>query len=899
MSSGPRDTSRPLGVVPDALSAVALLNELERLYRTGENATVLQHWREASSGQLDLETRARGLTISGMASYDLGDVVESIRALEEAQDLSKSLPLSLQFVTAFALLVRKADFLPAEEVLSGLTHLRQLASSVGNARSLASLHLAVARLEGLCGHYINAHRHLEVARRLIEPYDDVPLRCAVDNVEASLESLGGNLSRARSLAESCLDRGRRAGFARYILGSSTNLAAISTAGGNFRQARQALEFVLSAELVASHIKIGALDCLAQLELAIDRTDDAAKALDACAVAVAKEALPARSWYDLAHQLTRCAYFERLENWRAVIDVVDAADPEVARRQFKAVRTSLLCARARALARLGRHPQAAASLATAVRICPRGAVDPLIVLEATKAVCHAARGDASAAALHADRAVAACRAIGHKQHEAWITRECDIAGRAQSRPARRGLDLTDTAMVMSDIAAMLGAGHSIDLLAHRIAAVLHQTPLASRVHVHSESGRDYLPAPTATWDVEADGSFRLRLRGSDRYVSIHVRGVETIDEISLLKSVADVVQAAVNRTSDTEQEDEDQNFWPRATVAGDDDALFQSPRMIELQKIALRLAATNLPVLITGETGTGKEVLARLIHEGSAVQRGPFVAFNCSSLPRELVESQLFGHRRGAFTGAFDSSPGVIRAAERGTLFLDEIGELELSVQPKFLRFLESGEIHPVGEPRPQRVNVRIVAATNANLEDLAAQGRFRHDLIYRIGVARVALPPLRERKDEIPALAALFLKRYARECHRQGLRLGDDLIAALILHDWPGNIRQLGNEIRRIVALAEDGDVLGPADLAPEIAKHWNVRPPAAAPGTAPGVEIRLDQPLARAMEDLERRFIEHAMAASGGRVADAAQLLGLSRKGLFLKRRRRGLVGDRMSDAG
>ena len=232
------------------------------------------------------------------------------------------------------------------------------------------------------------------------------------------------------------------------------------------------------------------------------------------------------------------------------------------------------------------------------------------------------------------------------------------------------------MLLSDVATMLGAGHSIDLLAHRMAAILQGTTIGTRVDVESESGCDYQPEPSASWEADADGTFRIRLRGSDRRVAINVAGVQTIDEISLLKSVADLVQVAVNRTADTENEDEDQNLWPRAVLNHGEDAIFRSPRMAELLKIAIRLASTDLPVLISGETGTGKEVIARLIHEHSAVKRGPFVAFNCSSLPRELVESQLFGHRRGAFTGALDSFPGVVRAAERGTLFLDEIGDLD-------------------------------------------------------------------------------------------------------------------------------------------------------------------------------------------------------------------------------
>jgi hydrogenase-4 transcriptional activator len=240
----------------------------------------------------------------------------------------------------------------------------------------------------------------------------------------------------------------------------------------------------------------------------------------------------------------------------------------------------------------------------------------------------------------------------------------------------------------------------------------------------------------------------------------------------------------------------------------------------------------------------------------------------------------------------DASAGVIRSAQGGTLFLDEVGELEPAIQPKLLRFLESGEIHPVGELRPQRVTVRVVAATNTDLEQLAEEGRFRRDLFYRLGAARLVLPPLRERKDEIPALAALFLARDAKECRRSGLRLGDDFIAALLLHDWPGNIRQLSNEIRRVVAMASDGQMLGASDLAPNITRVWNARPVTICDTTAPRVEIRLDQPLAKAVDDLERKFIEHALSTSGGRVAEAAQLLGVSRKGLFLKRRRRGFIG-------
>lgn len=439
----------------------------------------------------------------------------------------------------------------------------------------------------------------------------------------------------------------------------------------------------------------------------------------------------------------------------------------------------------------------------------------------------------------------------------------------------------------------GAGHSIDLLSHRIAGILQTASFGDRLEISTESGQDYRPEPSAEFETRADGTFTIRLSGSDRLATIKVRDADSIEEISLLKSVTDLVQIAVARTVDTEREDEDLTLWPRAGDRSAESTIFRSPRMMELVKVAERLAATDLPILITGETGTGKEVFARLIHDRSMQKRGPFVPFNCSAVTRELVESQLFGHRRGAFTGAVDAFPGVIKAAERGTLFLDEIGDLEPVVQPKLLRFLESGEIQVVGDARPQLVSVRLVAATNTSLDALAKDGRFRRDLFYRIGVAPLELPPLRERKDEIPAFAALFLGRYAAECGRKGLRLTDDFIAALLLYDWPGNIRQLANEIRRVAAMAADGQVVSASDLAPEIKANWNARLDSNDRLDAPAIEVRLDQPLAQAINELERKFIDHAIDASKGNVADAAQLLGLSRKGLFLKRRRWGLVGN------
>jgi DNA-binding NtrC family response regulator len=744
---------------------------------------------------------------------------------------------------------------------------------------------------------VDARRHAEIGRQVLRSTNNVALRSAVELVDSGLETNAGNLGRAARSARAGLDLAESASLSVTLAGCLVNLGSISLFFGDSRRARHYVESALEMGDALHMIGVSGLDNLAQISLHEGNLSTSKAFIEKCQSTIRLHKVPSRSWPDLYHQLTRCAYYERTEEWRRILEISDESEPELARRQYKALRTTLLCAKARALARLARFPDADRTIAAAVRACPRGGIDPLIVLDATRAVCLGLRGETARAGVHFDRALAGCHAIGHRYHEAWISRaqtEITSAVRGRVSVDRRERDLADTALVLTDVAAILGAGHSIDLLAHRVTAILQSTPLAARVTVENESGCEFQAQPSAATETTADGRFTLTLRGSDRRAVVHVRGVETIDEISMLKSLSDLVQAAVNRTADSESEDDEQNLWPRMAQAGPDEVIFRSPRMAELLKIALRLADTSLPVLITGETGTGKEILARIIHDASRVKRGPFVPFNCAATPRDLVESQLFGHRRGAFTGATDAFPGIIRSAEHGTLFLDEIGDLDHAVQPKLLRFLESGEIHPVGEPRPHRVPVRVIAATNANIAREVQDGAFRRDLFYRIGAAPLNLPPLRERKDEIPALAALFLARYARESGRTGLRLGDDFIAALLLYDWPGNIRELANEVRRAVAMADDGATLDSASLAPDILQRWNERPIQAAPSAGLLVHVRLDQTLAQAVRHLEEQFIDHALAATGGRVTEAAGILGLSRKGLFLKRRRRGMVGGR-----
>jgi DNA-binding NtrC family response regulator len=300
----------------------------------------------------------------------------------------------------------------------------------------------------------------------------------------------------------------------------------------------------------------------------------------------------------------------------------------------------------------------------------------------------------------------------------------------------------------------------------------------------------------------------------------------------------------------------------------------------------RLQGNDLNVLITGESGTGKDLVARAIHAGSLRRGSMFLPYNCTSATRELADSQLFGHRRGSFTGAVADQPGVLRTAVGGTLFLDEIGDLPLDVQPKLLRFLEQGEVLPVGDTRPQRVDVRVVAATNADLEQRVADGKFREDLFYRLCVIRIHVPPLRDRREEIPHLSTFFLREASERLGKPGVRLTAETLDLFDSFTWPGNVRQLRNEVQRAVAMASPGGAITPDLLSPVFAA-------AVEPG-ASRIPLRRTS-MADAVERLEREMIEGALQKSSGNISETARLLGLTRRGLYLKMQRLGVSAARI----
>jgi two-component system, NtrC family, response regulator AtoC len=294
----------------------------------------------------------------------------------------------------------------------------------------------------------------------------------------------------------------------------------------------------------------------------------------------------------------------------------------------------------------------------------------------------------------------------------------------------------------------------------------------------------------------------------------------------------------------------------------------SPPMVEVFKTLAKVASTDATVLITGESGTGKELVARAIHRLGPRKDRTFLAVNCSSVSESLLESELFGYVKGAFTGAAGSRRGIFEAGDHGTVFLDEIGDTSPGMQAKLLRVLESGEVMPVGSTAVIRVDVRTVAATNKDLSDMVARGKFREDLFYRLNVVTIPLPPLRDRISDLPLLFDFFLKKYSAR-NRKTLAVHPDVLPAMSRFPWPGNVRQLENVVERAVALNTSG-VFAIEDLPREIVAGGPPPPP------KEGAWLT--------MEQMEERYIREVIEATGGNMSKAAEILGIDRRTLYRK---------------
>ena len=309
--------------------------------------------------------------------------------------------------------------------------------------------------------------------------------------------------------------------------------------------------------------------------------------------------------------------------------------------------------------------------------------------------------------------------------------------------------------------------------------------------------------------------------------------------------------------------------PSGTLIG------KSPTMVEVYKTIARAAPSHSTVLIMGESGTGKELIARAIHEHSTRAGHSFVAVDCGALTETILASELFGHTRGAFTGAVSDKKGVFEEAQGGTCFLDEIGNLNLNTQSKLLRVLQEHEIKRVGSTKAIKIDARVIAATNKNLEELVKRGEYRDDLFYRLNVVAIRVPPLRERREDIPALARHFLRKYEPESGKKGVAISHDAMQRLTAYSWPGNVRELENVIERAIVLSREA-VITPEDLPAEIRNRAGENTPAPTHNEALVVS---DLP---SLDEVKRRYLHYVLSRCSGNMSRAAKTLNIDRRSLY-----------------
>jgi len=417
----------------------------------------------------------------------------------------------------------------------------------------------------------------------------------------------------------------------------------------------------------------------------------------------------------------------------------------------------------------------------------------------------------------------------------------------------------------NVISALSGGEAIDRLAEKPDVVLTdiRMPKVSGIDVLTETRNRHPDVPVVLMTAQA--SLQSAIQAVNQGAFYYVQKPFTNDELlAILSKAVDFGRvSSENRTLKREIKRRDR--YASARPVG------KSRSFLDALGVAETVAQTESTVLVQGESGTGKEVLARYIHELSERSEGSFLSINCGALPESLLESELFGHVKGSFTGALRDKQGLFVAANGGTLFLDEVGEMVPATQVRLLHVLQQHEVIPVGATEPVQVDVRIIAATNADLEEKIRQGTFRSDLFYRLNVIAIHLPPLRDRRDDISLLADNFLRRFAERWNGEPKRLQEDALEALLEYDWPGNVRELENALERAVAMV-DGDFIGRDALPSRVIERQ------------PAPLVHDEPPANPTLEVIERAYIEWVLRAEGGNKTRAAEVLGIDPSTLYRK---------------
>jgi DNA-binding NtrC family response regulator/tetratricopeptide (TPR) repeat protein len=854
------------------------------LQRTGSNDEALSlATQNLRTKAYPSDLAARCHFVLGNVHRDRGDHQAAVGYFQAAERLVDS-DLELACWIQLRLIAVLTEIVGSHAAMARLGEVRRILTKVGDARPFAVLHLLSAEMEVLRGRFDVARGHVKTAESLLADLDNAWLQSSLAIRQFALSYCAGDLIEAAIVARSALEWATVSGHRGALRAASGNLGQIQIVLGRFAEGEAYIQTAHSLCEKGSAEYIATADNLAQVRL---QQGD----FGGCQEIINQLEADAESTEHSRHGHYRGWLLQtKTQLLLGQRKVAEAAKlwTEIERTSWAPetrVGAALRLVAAEAFAENHDFVVAAKYLASVLTVSVELPPDLVAEMERVAGKTLALAGCPHAGRSHLQRAVAMFEVIGHSIGKAEAAKDLDALAPAPD-------DRTEPAILadaLDAFRALLDTRRRPDLFAQEATALLHKLECAERIRLDANSSGGGLRS-----DQNGIESIVIDLgRTGEHPLSLCISPQGDPAAIHTAATFARVLE----RILDSDGKDRDSgaadSLWSGKEWSSNDEIAFAAQPMLDIVKTVRKVAPTDFAILITGETGTGKEVLAKIIHEHSGRKSKPFVAFNCAAVPRELLESQLFGHKRGAFSGAVDHFQGVIRSVSGGTLLLDEIGEVPLEMQPKLLRFLESGEVHSLGDARPTKVDVRLLFATNARLEDAVAEGRFREDLFYRINVIPVRVPPLRERREEIPLLVNLFVNRFCRELSRDTARVTTAAMERLILYDWPGNVRQLANEMRRLVALVDEGGLIEPHQLPASITKEQTPLQTAvrSQPAGAAHITVSLDQNLDEAMKQLERSFVNYALEKANGRVSGAAELLGLSRKGLYMKRQRLGLL--------
>ncbi len=873
----------------DAFTLSVLADALQRVGSNDQAETIAS--RTLQTAQSANHIGARCHFALGNVYRDRGDTAKAVEHLQIAATLAGS-DLELSCWTHLRLMVVLSELSGAQTAMARIDEVKRALITYGDARPFAALHLWLVEVEGMRGNLESARQHLKTADTLLSRVEDVWLRGYLAINRSVVHYYSAEIPEARRWAVTATMCAQTSGHRATLRAAHANLGSIEFSLGHHSQAEDCFELALNCCETGSVHQIAILDNIAQIRL--DRGD-----LDGCRSLISRlETLIEQNNYAKRRHYYACALQTKirllLRDGRnaealALSEGITRVLKELPQARV-AIETHLL--NAEALLANNRHSSAAGALAVVFSPTRPLSPDQFAKFEHISGRALASSGALDLARVHLERAVHVFNTIGHSVGKDHSFRELsalpDLAETVATSElgSQRSLDR---------IRSLLELRTRPELFGYEAASLLKDLACTSKIELTVDDGALHGAVQQSLGkDVQSTDAASMSIAfnaGSQRQVTLSFAPLENprarLTALSFFRVLKQILAIGGGESVFTDQE----IVWTANDgISAKQGVIFGSDLMLAILRTVKQIAPVDVSVLVTGETGTGKEVIAKTIHDYSHRSAMPFLALNCAAVPKDLLESQLFGHRKGAFSGATENHQGIVRAANGGTLFLDEIGELPIDMQAKLLRFLEMNEVHPVGDSHPVKVNVRLIFATNGDLEEAVNQNRFRQDLFYRLNVIPIKVPPLRERREEIPVLANLFAQRFAAEFTKDPVRFSSGAMELLILYSWPGNIRQLANEIRRLTALTESGACITPDQLSPQLQAQPH-RANGDSPEGAPYVQLRLDQPLDNATAHLESEMIRHALRQAGGQMSAAASSLGISRKGLYLKRLRLGIT--------